>query len=112
MIESSEDSVESIQPWASWMLRTYCSLAPMFDRRPIAWAALNGSSDGRVISLLEAALDCVLASALCSVLRSERTLRWTMEVVMRMDYRPTLPVRLMRTSSISSIVDMARAEAW
>jgi len=27
-------------------------------------------------------------------------------------HRPTLPVRLMSTSSISSIVDMARAEAW
>ena len=65
-----------------------------------------------MISLLEAALACVLASWLCSVLRSESTLRWTMEVVMRMGYSPTLPVRLMRTSSISSIVDMARAEAW
>ena len=32
------------------MLRTYCSLAPICDRRPIAWAALNGSSEGRVIS--------------------------------------------------------------
>src|SRR3954447_26290722 len=88
VIESSEDSVESIQPWASWMLRTNCSLAPMLDRRPIAWAALNGSSDGRVISFWEAALDCVLASALWSVLRSERTLRWTMEVVMRMGLEP------------------------
>ena len=27
-------------------------------------------------------------------------------------YRPTLPVRLMSTSSISSSVDIVRAEAW
>src|SRR3954451_9767394 len=84
VIESSEASVESIQPWASWMLRTNCSFAPMLERRPIAWAAMYGSSDGRVISFWEAALDCVLASELWSVLRSARTLRWTMEVVMRM----------------------------
>ena len=83
-IESSADSVLSIQPVASWMLRMYCSLAPMLDRRPIACDALNGSSEGRVISLLEAAFACVLASCEDSELRSERTLRWTMEVVMRM----------------------------
>ncbi len=87
MIESSEDSVVSIQPWASWMLRMNCSLAPMFERMPIACDVLNGSSDGRVISFWEAALACVLASWDCSELRSDRTLRWTMEVVMRMAYR-------------------------
>ena len=83
-MESSAVSVESIQPVESWIVRTYCSLAPMLDRRPIACDALNGSSAGRVISLLEAALACVLASCVERELRSARTLRWTMEVVMRM----------------------------
>ena len=35
-----------------------------------------------------------------------------MPSVMRMAYSPTRPVRLMSVSSISSIVDMARDEAW
>jgi hypothetical protein len=44
--------------------------------------------------------------------RSTR-LRLTMTPsLMRMAYSPTLPVRLIRVSSISSIVDMARDDAW
>jgi hypothetical protein len=48
-------------------------------------------------------------------LRSARTDRVVMLLVMRValiDYSPTLPARLISVSSISSVVDIARAEAW
>ncbi len=66
------------------MLRLYCALASSVWRRPIARAVLYGSSDGRVISLPEDALLCVRESFSDSEFRSERTLRWIIEVVMRM----------------------------
>ncbi len=70
------------------MFFLYWSFAACVWRRPIARAVLNGSSDGREISLPEDALLCVLASFSESELRSERTFLWTMEVVMRITGRP------------------------
>ena len=111
VIEPSAASVASCQPCASEMLLWYCSLAASVWRRPIARAVLYGSSLGRVISLPEEALDCVLASF------SDERVEVREDVALDhrgrdAHYRPTFPVRLMRTSSISSIVDMARADAW
>ena len=83
-MEPSADSVASCQPIASSMLREYWLLASIVWRRPIARAVLNGSSDGRVISLPEDALLCVRAIFSDSEFRSERTLRWIIEVVIRM----------------------------
>ena len=50
---------------------------------PIARDALNGSSDGRVISLPEATLLLGLASRSLSGAEVARTLRWTIEFVIR-----------------------------
>src|SRR3954447_20872704 len=88
VIESSEDSVASCQPCASWMFFLYWLFASSVWRRPMARAVLNGSSDGRLISLPEDALLCVLESFSESVLRSESTFLWTIEVVMRITGRP------------------------
>ena len=56
----------------------------MLWRSAMARAALNGSSDGRLISLLEAAFICERASFSEIELRSASTLRWTIDVVIRM----------------------------
>jgi hypothetical protein len=87
-MDASADSVASCQPIASSMLRWYWSLASSVWRRPIARAVLNGSSEGRVISLPEDALLWVRAIFSDSALRSERTLRWIIEVVIRMTRAP------------------------
>ena len=55
MIRSSACSVASIQPMPSSTLRWYCFVAASVWRRAIAREVSNGSSDGRVISLPEAA---------------------------------------------------------
>ena len=103
----------SAQPCASCTLRWYCWVPRELAAQPIAWEAWNGSSDGRLISLPEAAFFCGCVSLAATELRSASTLRWTIEVVMRVLIRdPTLPVRLIRTSSISSSVLIARADAW
>ena len=48
----------------------------------------------------------------CTRRRSASTWRWDMPRGDAHGYSPTRPVRLMSVSSISSIVDIARAEAW
>ena len=80
-------SVASCQPIASSTLRWCCWLALRLWRSAIACAVANGSSDGRVISLPEADFICVLVSFAEMLLRSARTLRWTIEVVMRIAIR-------------------------
>jgi hypothetical protein len=113
VMSASAISALSCQPWASWMLRWYCLVASIEVRSAIARETLYGSSDGRVSSLLEETFCWILFSRSLTRLRSDRMLRCVIPVVMRvLIYRPTLPVRLMRTSSISSIVDMAREDAW
>jgi hypothetical protein len=57
----------------------------------------------------------VFVMRVATSLRSARTPRLTIELVMRgalMAYSPTRPVRLMSVSSMSSVVDIARAAAW
>ena len=76
-------SVASCQPMASSTLLWCCRLALRLWRSAIACAVANGSSDGREISLLEAAFICDRVSFDEMLLRSARTLRWTIEVVMR-----------------------------
>jgi hypothetical protein len=74
------------------MLRVNCSLAASVWRRPIAFAAPYGLSDARAISLPEDALPWVRASFSDRPLRSARTLRWIIPVVMRIR-DPRLRVR-------------------
>jgi hypothetical protein len=68
-------------------LRWYCCVASMFCRSAMAREALNGSSDGLLISLLEAAFICDFVSLSVMELRSASTFRVTIEVVMRMAIR-------------------------
>jgi hypothetical protein len=58
-------------------------LALRLWRSAIACVVANGSSDGREISLPEAAFICVRVSFAEMLLRSASTLRWTIEVVIR-----------------------------
>ncbi len=83
VMSSSPSSVMFAQSCASCTLRWYCWMAAIPPRRPIAWEAWNGSSDGRLISLPEAAFSCERVSLAATELRSASTLRWTIEVVMR-----------------------------
>ena len=73
----------SCQPIVSCTLRWYCCVPSSDSRSCSARAALNGSSDGRVISRLEESLACVRVSAPLTRLRSDSTLRCVMPVVMR-----------------------------
>jgi hypothetical protein len=83
VMSSSAISCVSCQPIASLMLRWYCCVDAIDVRRAIARAVLNGSSDGRVISLLEEIFPWTLVSRSLTRLRSDRMLRWVMPVVMR-----------------------------
>ena len=65
------------------MLRWYCCVASIDVRSDSARDVLNGSSDGRVISLLEAIFWCARLSRSLTRLRSARMLRWVIPVVMR-----------------------------
>ena len=91
-MSASAISALSCQPCASWMLRWYCLVASIEVRSDIARDVLYGSSDGRVISLLEEIFWWTLLSRSLTRLRSARMLRWVMPVVMRVLIRPLLRV--------------------
>ena len=112
----SVPSVWSSQPTASSALRTNCCWLDSEDRIRIAVVAPVGSSDGRLISRPVVSCSCALATrsmAVCMPLNDWwLSMFWVIRHQQLDSSRdPTIPVRLIRVSSISSTVVMTRAAA-
>ena len=82
-MSSRPSSVIVAHPCASCTLRWYWRFPSSDWRSAMARAAWYGSSDGREISLPDADFICSLLSLSETEFRSASTLRWSIEVVMR-----------------------------
>gem|GEM_PF-6411025 len=109
----AESTVDS-QPAPSSMLRPYWSFWLWAARIRIESAVPVGSSDGFVIFFRLVAVSCSFArsTALDCRLYWELAIRVWLVTRLTMTYLPTIPVRLMRVSSISSTAVMTRAAPW